>query len=147
MTKKTELIGNCGLYCYKCPSYTQKVANLAMDLRKQLRKDELDKYSDMMAQMPGFEAFKNYQHGIELLEALKKIRCGGCIAGGWGGKGKCKIKKCVMKKKFKGCWQCDIFESCEKLKVLEDGEKNIHLKNLRKIKKHGLTAFVKAKSR
>ncbi len=145
MAKKTELIGNCGLYCYECPSYTQKVANLARDLRKQLRKDELDKYSDMMAEMPGFEAFKNYGQGIKLLEALKKIRCKGCKAGGWDGT--CKIRKCVKQKNYKGCWQCEIFESCEKLKPLEDGEANIHLKNLRKIKKIGTSAFVKAKSK
>ena len=98
-----------------------------------------------MAQMPGFEAFKNYEQAIELLEALKKIRCKGCKASGWDGT--CKIRKCVKQKNYKGCWQCEIFERCEKLKPLEDGKQNIHLKNLRKIRKVGPSAFVKAKSR
>jgi hypothetical protein len=144
MAKKTELIGRCGLYCYECPSYTQKVANLAADLRKQLRKDEFDKYADMMAQMPNLKAFENYSQCIELLEAMKKIRCKGCKAGGWDSR--CKIRKCSMANKYKGCWQCDIFETCETLKVLEDGQQNTHLKNLRKIKKIGTAAFVKTKT-
>lgn len=141
MPKKTELVGRCGLYCYECPSYTQKVANMAGDLRKQLRKDKFDKYSDMMAKMPGFEVFKNYKLCIELLELMKTIRCKGCKAGGWDSN--CKIRKCSMNKKYRGCWQCDCFESCKLLKVLEDGQENVHLKNLRKIKKSSLVAFVK----
>jgi hypothetical protein len=145
MPRKTELIGRCGLYCYECPSYTQRVANLAADLRKQLKRDEFDKYSDMMAKMPGLEAFENYKQCIELLEAMKQIRCKGCKAGGWDRS--CKIRKCAIKKKYKGCWQCEMFETCKTLKLLEDGQQNIHLKNLRKIKKVGPSAFVKTKSK
>jgi hypothetical protein len=145
MPRKTELIGRCGLYCYECPSYTQKVASLAGDLRKQLKRVEFDKYADMMAKMPGFEAFKNYKQCIELLHVMQKIRCKGCKAGGWDRS--CKIRRCAIKKKYKGCWQCDIFETCQTLKLLEDGDKNIHLKNLRKIKKVGKSAFVKTKSK
>lgn len=144
MPKKTELLGRCGLYCYECPSYTQKVANLATDLRKQLRKDKFDKYFDMMAKMPGFEEFKNYKQCTALLETMQRIRCKGCNEGGWDCK--CKIRKCSMKKKYKGCWQCDIFESCQTLKVLEDGQTNIHMKNLRKIKRVGTAKFVKIKN-
>lgn len=145
MAKKTELIGYCGLYCHDCPSYTQKVADLAGDLRKQLRRDKFDKYADVIAKAPKLKAFENYKECIELLKAMTTIRCKGCKAGGWDST--CKIRKCVMKKKLKGCWQCDIFESCETLKVLEDGEMNIHLKNLRQIKRVGPAAFVKSKSR
>ncbi|MBN1974590.1 MAG: DUF3795 domain-containing protein [Sedimentisphaerales bacterium] len=145
MPKKTELIGRCGLYCFECPSYTQKAANLASDLREQLRKDQIDKYSDMMAKMPGFKAFENYKQFVALLEAINRIRCKGCRAGGWDGK--CKIRKCSMSKKYKGCWQCEIFDSCKTLKVLEDGQSNIHLKNLKKIQKNGTAAFVKSQNR
>lgn len=145
MAKKTELIGYCGLYCYDCPSYKQKVADLASDLRKQLRKDEFDKYADVMAKMPQLKAFDNYKECMELLEAMTTIRCKGCKAGGWDGT--CKIRKCVMKKKLKGCWQCKEFESCEILKPLQECGDMTHLKNLRKIKRVGPAAFVKSKSR
>jgi hypothetical protein len=144
MTRKTELIGWCGLYCLDCPSYTQTVANLAGELRKQLRQDKFDQYADVMAKMPNFKAFENYKQGVELLEAMTTIRCQGCKAGGWDGK--CQIRQCVKQRNFKGCWQCDIFESCEKLKALGESGDMTYLKNLRKIKRHGPEEFVKSKS-
>ena len=101
MSRKTDLVGWCGLYCYECPSYTQKAANLAAELRKQLRKDKVDKYADMMAKMPGFEAFSNYSQCMELLDAMTRIRCKGCKAGGWDRT--CKIRKCAIRKKYRGC--------------------------------------------
>lgn len=145
MPRKTELVGWCGLYCYECPSYTQKVANLAVDLRKQLRKDKVDKYADMMAKMPGFETFRNYSECMELLDAMTLIRCNGCKAGGWDRS--CRIRKCAINKKYRGCWQCDSFETCDTLKLLEDSEQNMHLNNLRNIQETGLWAFVKSKDR
>jgi hypothetical protein len=145
MTKKTELIGRCGLYCYECPSYTQKVADLAENLRKQLQKDKFDEYADVMAKMPNLKAFENYKECIELLQAMTTIRCKGCKAGGWDGK--CHIRKCAMKKNFKGCWLCESFETCDKLKALADMGDTTYLKNLRKIKKIGPAEFVKSVSR
>jgi hypothetical protein len=147
MAKKTELIGYCGAYCPDCPSHTQEVADLARDLRKVLRRQKIGEYVDMMAEMPGFEAFKHYKKGYELLGALMKIRCKNkyCRAGGWGGR--CKIKACARKKGFRGCWECEKFEDCETLHLLEEGDDAPHLKNLRKLKRMGPTAFVRAKSR
>jgi hypothetical protein len=144
MTKKTKMIGYCGLYCHDCPSYTQTVANLARELRKNLRQDKFDQYADIMARMPNLKAFENYKQGMELLEAMATIRCQGCKAGGWDGK--CQIRKCVKEKAFPGCWQCEIFESCEKLKALGEGGDITYLKNLRKIKRVGPGDFVKSKS-
>jgi hypothetical protein len=143
MTRKTDLIGCCGLYCYSCPSYTQTVANLARELRKQLRRDKFDEYAGVMAKMPNLRAFENYKQGIALLEAMATIRCEGCKAGGWDGK--CHIRKCVKQKAFRGCWQCDVFESCEKLKPLGEGGDTTYLKNLRRIKRHGPKQFTKSK--
>jgi hypothetical protein len=144
MARKTELIGCCGLYCHDCPSYTQTVANLAKELRKQLRRDKFDQYAETMAGMPNLKAFGNYKQGIELLEAMATIRCQGCRAGGWDRQ--CQIRKCAREKGFRGCWRCDIFESCEKLKVLGESGETPHLQNLRKIQRVGPTEFVKSKS-
>ncbi len=41
MPKKIDLIGYCGLYCGTCPDYTQTVANLTRDLRKELRSGKI----------------------------------------------------------------------------------------------------------
>lgn len=142
MGKKTDLIGFCGLYCGACPNYTQRIANLAENLRNQLHRYEFDKYADFLAKEPRLKAFENYEKFCELLETVARLRCRGCKLGGWSRS--CKIRKCVQKKEFDGCWQCAAFEACEKLKVLEVGDDFTHLKNLRKIKRHGPTAFVKA---
>jgi hypothetical protein len=144
MRRKTELIGCCGLYCRDCPSYTQAVANLAADLRKQLRKDKFDQYAGAMAKMPKLKPFENYKSGMALLEAIATIRCEGCKAGGWDGN--CQIRKCAKVKNFKGCWGCDLFEFCEKLKALGSSGDLTYLKNLRSIKKHGSEAFVRSKN-
>jgi len=143
MTEKTKLIGYCGLSCNDCPSYTQTVANLARELRRRLLRDKFDQYADAMAKMPNLKAFENYRQGIELLEAMATIRCQGCKAGGWDGK--CQIRKCVKRKNVKGCWQCDTFETCEKLNALGESGDFTYLKNLRKIKRLGLEDFVKSK--
>lgn len=145
MIKETDLIGYCGLYCVDCPSYTQKVANLAKELRKQLRKDKFDQYAAFIAKMPNLKAFENYNQGIKLLETMATIRCKGCKAGGWDRK--CQIRRCIREKHFEGCWECDIFESCEKLKPLGEGDDITYLKNLRKIKRRGKEEFVKSKNR
>ncbi len=120
------------------------MANLARELRRRLRQDRFDQYADAMAKMPSLKAFENYRQGIELLEAMATIRCKGCQAGGWDGK--CQIRKCGKEKNIKGCWQCDIFETCEKLNALGESGDFTYLKNLQKIKRHGLQDFITSKS-
>jgi len=145
MAAKTNLIAYCGLYCGDCPSYTQEIADLAKALRKELRHHKFGKYADDLAQMPGFEAFKDYEAGYALLGSMMKLRCKGeCKAG--GGSRSCPIKKCARRHAFEGCWQCDDFETCATLKILEGAGDRTHLKNLRKIQRQGPRQFVKAQS-
>jgi hypothetical protein len=143
MAKKTELIGYCGLYCGTCPSYTQVAAGLARDLRKELRRNKFEKYAGFIAKIPGFAAFKNYKKGYELLGAIMKIRCKHkfCRPGGWGAG--CKIRKCAKQKGLAGCWECDKFENCGHLKILEQSGGPMYLKNLRKIRRVGTKEFIK----
>ena len=143
MANKTDLIAYCGLYCGQCQGYTQIPANLAKDLKKELTKGKFDKVSDILAKMPGFEGFKYYQQGFELLESITKLRCKGCRKG--GGSPKCKIRICAKKNKYKGCWQCLKFEDCDKFVLLQEDNQKTYLKNLRKLKKTGLEKFVKSK--
>ena len=148
MAKKIDLVGYCGMYCGTCASYTQSISNLAKELRRELRKAKLDaKLAAVMAKIPGFEAFKHYEKGSELLGALMKIRCSKTCRQGGGGPG-CPIRKCARKKRLAGCWQCDDFVTCKTLAVLEqfgDTDRS-YLKNLRKLKRLGVTAFVKQKA-
>ena len=43
MSEKSKMIAYCGLYCQECPSYTGSIADLARDLRKELRTFRYDK--------------------------------------------------------------------------------------------------------
>jgi hypothetical protein len=44
-----------------------------------------------------------------------------------------------------GCWQCDEFETCEKLAFLTPIHGDEHIKNLRKIRKSGVDKFLESK--
>ncbi|MEN6386445.1 MAG: DUF3795 domain-containing protein [Phycisphaerales bacterium] len=145
--KKIDLIAYCGLDCGKCPGYTQIPANLAVNLNKELAKGKFDKVADFLSKMQGFEGFEYYKQGVELLNSIEKLRCKGCRKG--GGSPDCKIRICAKQKKYKGCWECEKFESCGNFQALQDFEngKKTYLKNLKKIKKYGLEKFVKNKLR
>lgn len=144
---KTDLIAYCGAYCGDCPAYTQSLANLARDLRKELRRSRCDKAAPALARIPAFSAFKHYQKFDNILGTMMKMKCKKpCKAG--GGSAQCQIRKCVKNQNFDGCWQCDDFPKCKTLKLLEkygDVDKT-YLKNLRKLKRLGPVAFIKQKT-
>ncbi len=144
MAGKQDLIGYCGLYCGDCVGYTQTVANLARDLKGELRRHRFDKMADMLAKVPIFKEFKDYDKCYNLLGTMMKMRCKEVCRGN-GGPPDCKIRNCVRRKKIKGCWQCDDFQMCKKLGLLEEHHGVAHLKNLRKLKRQGSAAFLKGK--
>ena len=146
MAKKTELVAYCGAYCGECPGYTHTTANLAKDLRAEFCRYGYGKAAPALAKLPKFKAFKHYQKCYELLGLVAKMRCKGACKEGGGGAG-CIIRKCAKKKHFAGCWECEDFAACKKLAVLEKyGDTDrLYLKNLRRIKRVGVAAFVRQK--
>lgn len=144
MTEDKNLIAYCGLYCGDCFGYQGKVADLARDLRKELRQARFDKTAEFLSAMPFFATFKNYGQCYEVLGALVKFRCKNTCKGG-GGPPFCKMRQCCQKKGIEGCWQCDEFETCEKLDFLKPNHGDAHLKNLKILKKQGLDAFIQGK--
>jgi hypothetical protein len=138
------LVAYCGLYCGDCFGYKGRLADLARDLRKELRQAKFDKQAELLSSNPFFEVFKDYRQCYEVLGALVKFRCKSACRGG-GGPPFCKIRKCCQKKGIEGCWQCDEFETCEKLDFLKPFHGDAHLKNLRKIKKLGLDEWLVGK--
>ena len=74
-----------------------------------------------------------------------KFRCRKTCKGG-GGPPFCKMRKCCQKKGIDGCWQCDEFETCEKLDYLKPVHGDAHIKNLRILHKKGIDAFVGGKT-
>ncbi len=142
--EERELIAYCGLYCGDCFSYQGKIADLARDLRKELRQAKFDKTAESMSEVPFFAAFKNYPQCYEVLGAMVKFRCNKTCRGG-GGPPFCKIRVCCQNKEIEGCWVCEEFENCQKLDFLKVNHADAHLKNLRILKKKGTEEFIKGK--
>ena len=144
MAEEKDLIAYCGLYCGDCFAYKGKVADLARDLRKELRQSRFDRVAESMSTYSFFEVYKNYQQCYEVLGAMVKFRCKRSCKGG-GGPPFCKMRQCCQKKGIEGCWQCDEFETCEKLDFLKPSHEDAHLKNLGKLKKQGVDKFLAGK--
>ena len=140
MMENRDLVGYCGLYCGDCFGYKGKVADLARDLRKELRQAKFDKVAEGIP----FKEFKHYKECYEVLGALVRLRCKNACKGG-GGNPFCKIRKCCQKKGIEGCWQCDEFETCETPDFLQPAHGDAHIKNLRILRKKGVDAFIEGK--
>ena len=139
-----DLIAYCGLCCGDCFGYQRKIADLARDLRKELRQAKFDRTAEFLSANSFFGVFKGYRQCYEVLGALEKFRCKKACRGG-GGPPFCEMRKCCQKKGIEGCWECDGFETCEKLDFLKPSHGDAHLKNLKKIRKQGVDAFVHGK--
>ena len=133
-----ELVAYCGLCCGDCPFYRGKIADLARDLRKELRQSKFDRIAGT------WDAFANYGECYQMLGTMVGLRCKRACRGG-GGPPFCKIRQCCQKKGIDGCWQCEEIEGCTKLKFLEPVHQDAHVKNLRRIKKVGLDEWLQGK--
>jgi hypothetical protein len=144
MAEGKELIAYCGLYCGDCFGYKGKIADLARDLRKELRQAKFNQLAQVMSETPFFAVYKDYPKCYKVLGAMVKFRCKRTCHGG-GGPPFCNIRNCCQKKGIEGCWQCDECETCEKLDFLKPVHGDAHLKNLRILKKFGVDSFLKGK--
>jgi len=115
---------------------------LARDLRKILREAKFKKAAQGLSKY--FKEFQNYELCYEVLGAMVKLRCKRICKDG-GGPPFCKIRKCCQKLDLNGCWECEEFETCEKLDFLKPVHDDAHIKNLKKIKKQGIDNFVSGK--
>jgi len=110
-----------------------------------LRKAKFGRVAEALAQgISFFKGFENYQTAYDVMGMMVRMRCKNACRGG-GGNPYCKIRKCCQRKGFEGCWECDEIESCEKLESLVSVRGDAHVKNLRKIKKQGVEAFINGK--
>ncbi len=144
MPEEKELIAYCGLYCGDCYNHMGKIADLARDLRKELRQANFEKEAALMSAVPFFAALKNYPQCYEVLGQMVRMRCKRTCRGG-GGPPVCKIRECCRKKGSEGCWECAEFETCKKLDFLKKYHEDAHLKNLRILQKNGVDSFIKGK--
>jgi len=140
MSSSEELVAYCGLHCGDCFNNKGEIADLARDLRKKLREARFNRASQGLAKF--FKEFKDYETCYSVLGAMVRLRCKrACRAG--GGNPSCRIRLCCHKKCFAGCWECDEFEDCSKMDFLKPIHGDANIKNLGKIRKVGLSGFVK----
>jgi len=139
-----KLIAYCGLYCGDCPSYKGTIADMARDLRKELRQSKFARQAEGMSKISFFSIFNDYPTCYEVLGTMVKLRCSrGCREG--GGNPYCKARSCCRRKGIEGCWECDKFENCDKLTFLCDVHDDAHTRNLKKLRKAGAGAFLSGK--
>jgi hypothetical protein len=90
--RNVNMIAYCGLDCAGCFAYTGTIADLARDLRKELRKEKFQRMAEFLTTIPFFKAYENYDKCYEVPGAMVKFRCGkGCRDG--GGSPSCKMRK------------------------------------------------------
>lgn len=132
MSEGKNPVAYCGLYCNKCFSHEGRIADLARDLRKELRKAKFDKKAEGMSKISFFKSFENYSQCYEVLGTMVKLRCKTVCRDG-GGNPFCKIRKCCEKKNIEGCWLCNEFETCNTLDFLRPIHGDEHIGNLKDI--------------
>jgi hypothetical protein len=71
--KNLEVIRYCGLCCLDCHGYPGKIADLARDIRKELRNVKYDKFAAAISDAPFGKPFAHYKECYELLGAMVKI--------------------------------------------------------------------------
>jgi hypothetical protein len=142
MNEQEHALAYCGLYCGECLFYKGEIADMARDLRKKLRQNKFDKVAAGISTF--FKDFADYPRCYEVLGAMVKLRCGKVCQDG-GGNPFCKIRACCNKKQIQGCWECDDFETCNKLEFLKAVHNDAIYKNMRKIRKSGMEAFLAGK--
>jgi hypothetical protein len=144
VTDKKAFIAYCGLFCEECPGYKGIIADLARDLRKELRKAKAGEIAESITATTAFTELKYYQKYYDLLGFFVKFRCKKICQEG-GGPPSCRIRTCCQEKDINGCWQCKEFMTCEKLMILKPGHGDAHIKNLRKLKRKGPAEFIQGK--
>ncbi len=125
----------CGLYCLDCIPSNQAFFEAVGALRDMLSELNFGIYARLKAKtQPVFEDYPVFDEvlaGIETLACPAPCTDGGC-------KPDCKVRRCVGRKNYEGCWECAQHHTCRLLEPL----KNYHGKtidhNLEMIKERGL---------
>lgn len=144
MSDINKTISYCGLCCDDCYMRKEKIADLARDLRKELRESKLHISADNIAENKFFSAFKKYNDCYEVLGAFVKLRCKKLCKEG-GGNPFCVIRKCAEKKDINGCWECEKYDRCKKIDSTKQFHGDANSKNIKRIKKNGPSQFLKGK--
>jgi hypothetical protein len=142
---KRELITYCGLYCGDCPGCKGTIADRARDLKAELEREDFRRAAEFFATDPSMSVFGKYPSFKEFLDVLENLHCPQtCRA---RAEHQCEVVNCCREKGLEGCWECDEFEACGKLRkdILATLHRGKNIENLRVLKNDGPQAFLTGK--
>jgi hypothetical protein len=157
----------CGLTCCDCLFYKKEIFETAQKLKELIKKYQFDKFLILLNKGNSqnklgehfelsenlswekfgqyFEAFKYMPEFMKVLDCIITMQCkftcqevDGCSFGGITSE--CEALKCIKAKKYSGCWQCEEFETCDKLQLLKKNYGYVIEENLKIIKEKGINA-------
>ncbi|MFA5400421.1 MAG: DUF3795 domain-containing protein [Dehalococcoidia bacterium] len=139
MINNSQLTSYCGLYCKDCIPSKAALYNLAARLEAILAELKFDKYAALKAGQTYWSesnaAFKDYHRFIDVLQAIRGLKCKAICreGGGWKGE-RCMIRNCAIEKGLAGCWDCAEYKACRHLEPLLKFHPNLayHLELIRR---------------
>ncbi len=136
-----DLTTHCGIFCGDCPRYQAKFSDMCDDLLVEFERSHFSKLAKVIATKN--DQFRIYPEMLSLLKTINNLKCEApCRLGGGSGES-CEVKKCNKENNIEGCWECSDFEQCDKLNFLKPFCEEAPIKNLKKIKEHGLENWAK----
>jgi hypothetical protein len=138
-----ELLAYCGLFCSDCAGHSGDIAASAADLAQVLEAYQFDRTARALfsEQIGDYDAFR------DALAFLTELRCPEPCRERSAGETDCRIRACCIERGLWACYECDSFETCSKLEVLEDLHGDSCIRNLRAIRAMGLEAWLAAEER
>jgi len=139
MNDKKALLAYCGFYCGDCLGHTGVIANAATDFKKVLDKYQFDRTAKCI--FP--DQLKDYDRFYETVGFMTGLKCPMVCREREDPDTACEIRKCCIDNDFYACFECDDFETCEKLKSLMGGlHYDASLKNLKAIREMGFEEWI-----
>jgi hypothetical protein len=140
MRGRSDLLAYCGFYCGDCLGYTGVVADAAQGLMNVLETYKFNRTAECV--FP--HQLREYNQFYEMLRFMTGLRCPGICRQEKGARpSNCEVKICCIDKGFYACYECDDFETCDKLKTLHKGlHTDACVKNMIAIREMGLDAWL-----
>lgn len=128
----------CGLYCADCIPSNKAFFETLATLHRMLSEQKFDRYAEYKAR--GNPVFAAYPQFTEVLQAIRGLECKALCCDG-GSKQGCLVRECVVKKEFRGCWECGYFKNCNLLIPMKVNHEDLE-HNQTMIKQHGLNQWM-----
>lgn len=136
-------VAYCGLYCGDCVIRKGRLAALAQELRRQMKKPEFVKLAAGLPEIKPqlFKGLTETERCLQVLDSMTHLDCERVCHSDGGGQA-CAIRRCCQRNGYAGCWDCDEFERCEILVSIDPVHKDAHRKNIRMIRQKGIDGFL-----